>query len=277
MTIIEGMSNADYHAADGISKSGLDLIARSPAHFRYAAPCQSSRAMEIGTAIHTAILEPERFAVEYMLLRDVDDRRASAYKEAAKVHGGERTLTMSESDAVAGMQESVWSNPSAASFLRDQACRKELSIFTNDPITGVKVKCRFDALNGLRALDLKKTQDARPSEFVRSVWAYRYHVQEAFYRDVFEWETGDTLDAFGFLAVEQDAPNANKIHLLPDDFVAYGRRLYRQALNTYAQCLDSGHWPSIDGGAEVLSLLPWMMAQIENELDDEGITYGEEA
>ena len=32
-TVIENMSNADYHAHSAISKSGLDLIEKSPAHF----------------------------------------------------------------------------------------------------------------------------------------------------------------------------------------------------------------------------------------------------
>lgn len=35
--IIHGMPNADYHASPAISKSGLDKIAKSPAHYRIAA------------------------------------------------------------------------------------------------------------------------------------------------------------------------------------------------------------------------------------------------
>lgn len=276
MTIVEHMSSADYFAADGISKSGLDLIARSPAHFRYAAPRVASRNMEIGTAIHTAILEPERFASQYMLLRDVEDRRASAYKEAAKVHGSERVLTGPESDKVAGMQESVWLNAEAAEFLRDSRTRTELSIFTTDPVTGVAVKCRFDALLGVSGLDLKKTQDARPEQFIRSVWNYRYHVQAAFYADVFEWETGESLDDFRFLAIEEEAPNASKLYRLPHDVIAYGRKLYRAALNTYAECLESDHWPSLGGSTETLNPTGWMLAEMENDADESGMTFGDE-
>lgn len=276
MPIIEHMSSAEYFAADGISKSGLDLIARSPAHFRYAAPRVASRNMEIGTAIHTAILEPERFASEYMLLRDVEDRRASAYKEAVKVHGSERVLTGPESDKVAGMQESVWLNTDAAKFLRDSRTRTELSIFTTDPVTGVAVKCRFDALLGVAGLDLKKTQDVRADVFMRSVWNYRYHVQAAFYADVFEWETGESLDDFQFLAIEEEAPNASKLYRLPHDLIAYGRKLYRADLNTYAACLESGHWPAIDGSCEVLNPAGWMLAIIENDADESGMTFGED-
>lgn len=276
MPIIEHMPNSLYHASEGISKSGLDLIARSPAHWRYAPRREETRAMQIGTAIHTAILEPERFASEYMLLRDVDDRRASAYKEAVKVHGSERVLTGPEADKVAGMQESVWLNHDAATLLRETRTRRELSIFTTDPITGVKVKCRFDALLGVSAIDLKKTQDVRADVFMRSVWNYRYHVQAAFYADVFEWETGESLEDFQFLAIEEEAPNASKLYRLPHDMIAYGRKLYRADLNTYAACLESGNWPTIDGSCEVLNPASWMLAIMENDADESGMTFGDE-
>lgn len=276
MPIIENMPNSLYQASEGISKSGLDLIARSPAHYRYAAKREPSRAMEIGTAIHTAILEPDRFASDYMILRDVTARTASAYKDAVKQFGSERVLTGPEADKVAGMQESVWANPEARDFLRNQHCRRELSIFTNDPVTGVFLKVRFDATVGVAGLDLKKTQDCRPEKFIRSVWDYRYHVQQAFYSDVFEWETGETLDDFRFLAIEEDAPNAVKLYRLPHDVVAHGRKLYRAALNTYAECLASGHWPAPSGETETLNPTGWMLAEIENDADESGMTFGDE-
>ena len=60
--LVTGMSNEAYHAYDGISKSGLDLIARSPAHYAYRTASEPTRAMVIGSATHAAILEPEVFA-----------------------------------------------------------------------------------------------------------------------------------------------------------------------------------------------------------------------
>ena len=155
------LTSEAYHSSEGISKSGLDLVMRSPAHYRFADKRESTRAMEIGTALHCAILEPERFATDYMMLKEVTDRRASAYKEACKVWSAERVLTGTEADKVAGMQESVRSNPHLAEYMQS-AGRYELSVFATDPVTGVLVRCRFDKLtdSGL-AVDLKKTQDLR--------------------------------------------------------------------------------------------------------------------
>ena len=260
------LTNEQYHASEGISKSGLDLIARSPAHFAYSARRQPTRAMHMGTALHTAVLEPDRFAAEYMLLREVTDRRSSAYKEAVKTWGADNVLTGTEADKVAGMQESVHSNQGAVSLLTgDGEC--ELSVYAIDPETGLLVKCRFDRLQGGIAVDLKKTQDVRASEFSRSVAAYRYHVQHAFYADVYEWATGERLDAFKFLAVEESMPHANRLFNLDDESIQYGRSLYREALNTYAECVNANEWPGIVCEEEVIGLPSWAINQWEDNLE----------
>jgi exodeoxyribonuclease VIII len=93
----------------------------------------------------------------------------------------------------------------------------------------------------LLSVDLKTTQDLR--DFAKSAANYRYHVQAAFYTDVFEWATGKQLTGFEFLAVEKDAPNASRIFVLDTPSFDYGRKLYREALNTYAECLQKDEWP----------------------------------
>lgn len=264
------LSNEAYHAAPGISKSGLDLIARSPAHYAYAAPRTATRAMEIGTALHCAILEPERFATDYMLIREVTDRRASAYKEACKVWAAENVLTGTEADCVAGMQESVRSNRHLAEYLVAPG-QCELSVFAIDPETGVLVKCRFDKLmstgtdlfNDRVAVDLKKTQDIR--DFGKSVANYGYHIQAAFYSDVFEWATGEKLAGFVFAAVEELIPHASAPFVLDDEALDIGRMLYRKALNEYAECLEADDWPGIAGEPETIQLPSWYVNQFENE------------
>lgn len=69
--VYEGISNAEYHGGPGISKSGLDLVHRSPMHYHAVVTAANDRtptpAQEIGTAVHMAILEPEEFAKTYCL------------------------------------------------------------------------------------------------------------------------------------------------------------------------------------------------------------------
>ena len=64
--IYPDLPNEEYHRCDGVSNSMLSDMARSPAHFQAARRRQREEtpAMAIGTAIHCAVLEPERFAAE---------------------------------------------------------------------------------------------------------------------------------------------------------------------------------------------------------------------
>jgi exodeoxyribonuclease VIII len=264
--LVSGMPNEAYHGGAGISKSGLDLIARSPAHYAFRAKGEPSRAMVIGSAIHAAILEPEVFTREYMLLTGELDRRSSAYKEAAKHYGADNVLTPSESDMVRGMHAAINACEPARALLGASGWA-ELAAFATDTLTGVLVKCKFDWLTAdLKALDLKSTQDCRPAEFAKSVANYRYHVQASFYADVFKWATGLELESFDFLAVEKELPHAAKLYALDTAAEAYGRKLYREALNTYAACLASDNWPSINPELEYLGLPTWASDPEQQEI-----------
>ena len=264
---VADMPNEDYHRSEGVSKSGLDLIARSPAHYYYAQKRESTRAMAIGTAIHTALLEPERFEREYLLLKDVTDRRASEYKQAVKVHNPENVLVSTEAANVAGMQESVFSQPEAAAALRAEGWR-ELSAFVECPETGVILRARYDLLtcDGI-AYDLKKTRDARRSEFEKSVYNYRYHVQDAHYSRVFELITGELLQ-FKFLAVEETAPNTAAVYELDQLAKEVGKFYAMRDLRTYAQCKKTGEWPHPDSGDGIISIPNWAVLQYEDDLQE---------
>lgn len=69
--VYEGIPNAEYHSGPGISKSGLDLIHRSPMHYHAVVTAENDRvptpAQELGTAAHALILEPEVFTATYCL------------------------------------------------------------------------------------------------------------------------------------------------------------------------------------------------------------------
>lgn len=255
------MPNDAYHAYEGISKSGLDLIDRSPAHYAHREAFEPTRAMILGSAIHSAILEPDQFEKDYVLLRDVTDRRSSAYKEAVKAHSADFVLTGKEADQIAGMQEAIYLNDTARTLLEVEGwC--ELSAFVECPETGALLRARYDKLNhdGV-AVDLKSTQDIRYDQFQRSVASYRYHVQDAVYSRVYELITGEPIGAFKFMCVESASPHATKIYTLDDEAKLIGHRVAMRNLATYAECKQSNNWPYPDGSDELLSLPAWALEE----------------
>lgn len=66
------LSNAEYHGGEGINKGLLDVVDRSPMHARALLDFandndrEPTAAMVIGTALHTLVLEPEKFAELYV-------------------------------------------------------------------------------------------------------------------------------------------------------------------------------------------------------------------
>lgn len=263
-----GMPNDEYHASEGISKSGLDKIARSPAHYRYMEHKPQSRAMVLGSAIHAAILEPERFAKEYVLLEDAKDRRCAEYRRAIKETPEDQVLVAGEVEQVAGMIQQAEQNEELQAALQAPHWT-ELSAFMACPDTGIILRARFDLLTADgRSYDLKKTRDARPEVFAKSVNEYRYHVQDAFYSKVYQLITGQQLQAFKFIAIEESRPHTCAIYEL-DDFSKMAGQFYADRdLSIYAECVKTDTWPhpQHDG---VITLPGWAAKQFEDEF------YGE--
>lgn len=269
--ICNGITNEAYHAGPGISKSGLDLVARSPQHYWHSylnpnrEPRTETAAMKMGTAIHTAILEPADFHDRYRIMQDVIDRRTKAGKEMYQAYVLEAEAVgatlISAADAVIALDvaASCRNHPLAARLLSEG--KAEQSVFWTDPETGVLCKCRpdwlMDPTPNHAILDVKSTADASPEAFMRSAYTYRYHVQAAWYLDGVEAATGMKPDSFIFLAIEKDAPYAPAFYFADEDMIAAGRAEYRRALRTYADCLSADLWPGYQQKLVPLSLPKW--------------------
>ncbi|MNQ92174.1 hypothetical protein D3C85_1075910 [compost metagenome] len=86
--------------------------------------------------------------------------------------------------------------------------------------------------------------------------------------DVWKWATGEDLDVMRLIAVEQQSPHAAARYKLDDESLMIGRALYRSALITYAECVDSDTWPAYDAGEEeqTIGVPGWAIGQFEEEL-----------
>ncbi|MFW6024062.1 MAG: PD-(D/E)XK nuclease-like domain-containing protein [Dichotomicrobium sp.] len=263
---IGGMPSEVYHSTDAISKSGLDLIEKSPAHYKFQPPREPTPAMRIGSAIHCAILEPDRFDAEYVVA-EVKTRREKAYKELVAEHGEELVLIPSEAEAVRAIQEAALSRPEVRRLVHAPGWN-ELSAFAIDPETGAKVRCRYDLLakDGF-AVDIKKSRDVFPHGFSRAIASYRYHVQVAFYSDIYYWITGERLSEFWLIAIEDQPPYTAVPYRLDDLAIEAGRIAYRRNLNTYAHCLASGEWPRFEPESDLITLPQWALYEMEDQLE----------
>lgn len=271
------LSNAEYHSSDGVSKSGLDLIAQSPLHYwaKYLDPNRQpddpTPALLLGTAIHTAVLEPERFANDYLVAPNVDRRTndgKARWAEFMETAQGKTVISSADFDKCRQIADQVRSHPTAMTLFNDGA--PEVSAYWIDQETGVLCKCRPDWLSKKLVVDLKSSRDASPDAFQRSAYSYRYHVQAAWYLDGIAAATGKPRDAFIFAAFEKDPPFACAFYYADEGMIEAGRREYRRLLRTYADCLSAGRWPGYPIELQALTLPAWAAFEAANDNQPQG-------
>ena len=277
--IKRNLTGDEYHAGPGISKSGLDLIAHSPLHYwaKYLdpkrQPQESTPALRLGTAIHTAVLEPDRFAIEYRVAPQVDRRTkdGKALWEDFTARCAEDNATPISADdfeICRRIADQVRSHPTAQTLF--QTGSAEQSAYWIDEETGVLCKCRPDWLSRQVIVDLKSTRDASPSGFQRSAYGFRYHVQAAWYLDGIAATTGKPRDAFIFAAFEKESPFACAFYYADQSMIEAGRAEYRRLLRTYAECMKSGRWPGYPMELQALTLPPWATPAADNDNEPQG-------
>lgn len=260
--IYAGLSNAAYHAGPGVSKSQLDTLAKSPLHYwdQYlninAPPRTETPAMRFGTAVHAAILEPELF-VNWVVMPDVDGRtkEGKAAKMAALEEASARGVEIISAGDHAKVRDialAFSSQPHVSSLMRDEG-HPELSVYWNDPDTGIFCRCRPDWLEPGFVLDLKTTEDASPRAFQRSAYSYRYWVQAAYYLDGLK-ANGVPVGDFIFAAIEKSSPHVCAGYMASAQFLDAGREEYKRLLRILRQCLDRNVWPGYQENVQFIEL-----------------------
>lgn len=251
--IVYDMPASEYHRLPRASKSGLDKIARSPAHYKCRDQKEPSKAMRIGTALHSLVLE----GIAPLVMPEFSGKGSVALRDEWKAaNEGLLIVSEDEHDAVTAMAASIAAHPIAGPAFRRTDGRAEVSALWTCPDTGVECKSRFDWLLPSAIVDLKTTADASADAFARSVATYRYHVQDAFYGQAAA-SCGLSVEHFLFVTVETTAPHSVAIYQLDDEAREIGRRLYLRDLRTYQQCVERNEWPGYSPEIQTLSLPKW--------------------
>lgn len=263
------ISNEKYHASAPLSKSDLHLLAKSPAHFKYALEHkeEATKAMSFGTAFHAYVLEPEKFKEEYITVSKID-RRTKEGKALVKEieESGKTLISEEEMKTIEQMAQNVLSNKYAAALLSGE---KEKSYFWNDKRTGINLKCRPDCrteLGGVSVIvDLKTCVNADTDAFFRDCLKYGYDLQAALYKCGVE-EIERKPHRFVFIAVEKEPPFAFNILEADSLFVDKGNADLNNYLDTVVKCQSTRNWYGYNGenGEPNLICLPaWLAKEYE--------------
>jgi hypothetical protein len=261
----DNISLNDYHKLPGWSKTALDHINRSPAHFMQwrDEPKEQTPAMLFGSAFHCAVLTPKLYGKYYITAPQIDKRSKEGkekYAQFEKKAEGKTIITEENNTTIREMQKAIFSHPLASNLLSNGEA--EQSFFWTDKRTGLKCKARPDYLRyDAICIDVKTTDNASIKSFQRSMYNYRYYVQGAFFLDGIFQSTNINCDNFVIIAIEKEKPYGIMIYCLDDLAIDTGRIEYEKNLDT---CLDFENDPEkyktvypVSTDPVELSLPPW--------------------
>ena len=210
--------------------------------------------MRFGTLIHTAILEPHTLAERTVVSPECDRRTKEGkaiYEAFLATANGREVISAKESVYLQAIQERVARDPIAGPLLQAEG-NTESSLFWDDAVTGVPMRCRPDfwRKDGF-VIDLKKSADSSSYGFGRSCLEYGYDRQAAIYTDGITAVTGEAPKGFIFIAIEGNADWTNikvQAHSVEQTDIDKGRARYRAGLADYVRIKaefgpDTSKWP----------------------------------
>lgn len=268
------MSAEEYHAdpiaGGSLSSSGARrlLPPSCPAKYRWEQdnPQPHKRHFDLGHAVHQLVLGD---AGAEIVVIDADSYRtkaAQADRDDAYEQGAIPLLS-DEWQQVRDMAASVLKHPVASKLFSPDRGRPEVTLIWRDQQTGVWRRARFDWLPDAGAgrliiPDLKTCVSADLDALSKAANQHGYHQQGAWYRDgAIALGLGGDDTAFIDVCVEKTPPYV--VTLIELDHVAMriGTIKNRRALNIYAECQRTGHWPPYSEAIELLSLPAWAEIQ----------------
>lgn len=241
-----GLSNAEYHADNThLSSSVLKLILSSPKQYyeekvlKQGPPAQTSAAMNLGSYVHSLILEPEKVAEEFAIYEGWRKQGAD-YEKFLAQHPNKIILSQPQSFNGHRLAKTVQACPPALDLLKGGVA--ELSHAAE--LLGVPVKMRADYLNVDQGyiVDVKTTRwPSDVTTFRRVVRELGYELSAALYCDIAYAIYGKVFDFYWIVLSKSDWEA--QVYRASTHTLSEGSALVNKALIAYKKCLQSGVWP----------------------------------
>lgn len=240
--IYDGLSNEEYHGdRSHISSSGLKLMLRSPRDYyeRYILNINNfkgSDAMDLGTYVHTLVLEPE-LEDDYVFF---DGKRQGKKWEEFKEEfedSGKMILPRTAREKGFYCADSVKKHALSQELLQEG--EPELTCCTT--LDGVDVKVRFDWLNDCHITDLKTSYKSDSLQSIESIIQERdYDLSAALYCDAYEKIRG-IKPKFSFVFVSTSTFKTIAVDC-SEELLENGRRKYKCAIEKLKKAKETGNW-----------------------------------
>jgi hypothetical protein len=299
--IYPNLSNSDYHGDPGsYSKSSLVDFEEFPANLPFQRQNRIRKTVfDLGTAAHTAILEPEKFEDEIAVIPDelLGKNGAKSNKACKEWIAGQPSdkavLTVKQRDSVLRVRDSVHDNPehSVAHELLSGG-QAEVSCFWNEQFKGdlvddetgyhymqnmayddpegchkVLFKARPDYIpKNLISVDLKTTKVSIDQEsFEKQAYNLHYHWSAGMTLRGLTMATGKQHRIYIFVVVQTDPPYEVAVYRASEENIGLGKAEVMDVMQRLAYCDFKNYWPGMPNRIQTLGLPGWAYKKLNDQ------------
>lgn len=246
-----------YETADGIRRSDLWVISKSPLHFKYHMEnkdAKKSAALEFGSMVHMLLLEPERFSEQYVVIESEPiNRRTKAGREdydrlmefCKSIN--KQPIYQCDFEPIAYMVHAV-KDSSAWPLISGGEYEKEF--YWTDDVTGEQCKCKVDCVTEYEGkpyiVDYKTVNSCDDGHFERAARKYGYQFQAGMYCEGL-FQNTLTEYGFAFVAQEKTPPYAVRVYVCDREWINRGYDKFRELIGIYHECKQTGNWYGYEG------------------------------
>jgi hypothetical protein len=294
------MSMDWYHsqcaAGPSVSSSGLrKIFNESPADFWAFSDLNDDRfereetdAFVFGRAAHSLLLGDEDFMANFaivpasaparplpsQILSRIEGRISKSAEERFEFwdpfeaqHAGKTFLSENDLDHIRHIRDALEAHPIVPLLLEGQA---EQSLIWQDERTGLWLKSRLDMLSATGDLvDLKSTAHGDPRLILRDVNKYGLDMQLGLATMALENVIGVPFTPESYTGrsailvfVTKKPPYSVAPVEVSYDALHWGRLKCRHAIDTMAECIRTGHWPSKVEGILTFNTPEWELTEL---------------
>lgn len=267
---IDGLELDRYLELGGESSHGLNEVLISPLLYRWriAHGRHDKDRLRVGRAGHTAVLEPHRFADDFVVFHGAV-RRGKEWDAFRVEHAARTILTETQHEAAIAIAGAVRAHPVAGPIFADRNGDPEVTITWQHLRTKLPCKARLDwvAAAGDLLVELKTCRDPSPQAFAAQVARLGYHIQLAFYLSAIHALNELVRPQVKLVAVQNVEPYDVVVYDVPPDVLIVGEEKAESALDMIASCRAADTWPGLAVDGEVPLRLPaWAVPKWDDEL-----------
>jgi hypothetical protein len=241
-----------YHNTNAISHSAIKVMGESASKYKWALDHKRKEtpALAMGTAIHMAVLEPDRFESTYRV-QPKFDRRTKAGKAEAEAWDAENAdktgVSQDEMNTIMRVHSKIYECEKFSGLVKTGI--KESSFFSRWDDSKLYVRCRPDNFIEDKSIivDLKTTDAAQEHVFKHDITKYSYMTQAAWYCHIVSLATGVDVDTFVILAVEKSKDcDVNAFYFSRDTLDFFLNRYCRKWMTDLERCIATDTWPGYE-------------------------------